>query len=45
MSAIETERELRAMYAPAKERAIKKQLPQLDQHCRNFLALARFAVA
>lgn len=44
MAAIETERELRAMYAPAKERAVKKQLPRLDQHCRNFLALARFAV-
>lgn len=44
MSAIETERELRAMYAPTKERAIKKQLPRLDQHCRNFLALARFVV-
>ena len=44
MSAIETERELHAMYAPTKERAIKKQLPRLDQHCRNFLALARFVV-
>ena len=44
MSAVETEQHLRALYAPAKERAVKKQLPQLDQHCKNFLALVRFAV-
>ena len=44
MSAVETEQQLRALYAPAKERAVKKQLPQLDQHCKNFLALVRFAV-
>ena len=44
MSAIETEQQLRSIYAPAKERAVKKQLPHLDQHCKNFLALARFAV-
>ncbi len=44
MSAIETEKQLRNMYLPAKERAVKKQMPRLDHHCRNFLALARFAV-
>jgi PPOX class probable FMN-dependent enzyme len=44
MSAIETGQQLRSLYAPAKERAVKKQMPKLDQHCRNFLALARFAV-
>jgi len=44
MSAIETEQQLQAMYAQPKERAVKKQLPRLDQHCRNFLALVRFAV-
>lgn len=44
MSVIETEQQLRAMYAPTKERAIKKQMPRLDVHCRNYLALARFAV-
>ncbi len=44
MSAIETEQQLRSIYAPAKERAVKKQLPQLDQHCKNFLQLVRFAV-
>jgi len=36
--------QLRSMYLPAKERALKKQLSRLDQHCRNFLALVRFAV-
>ncbi|MEQ1773483.1 MAG: pyridoxamine 5'-phosphate oxidase family protein [Burkholderiales bacterium] len=44
MSAIETTQQLRSIYSPAKERAVKKQMPRLDQHCRNFLALARFAV-
>jgi PPOX class probable FMN-dependent enzyme len=44
MAAIESEQQLRAMYAQPKERALKKQLPRLDQHCRNFLALVRFAV-
>ncbi|HTE16239.1 MAG TPA: pyridoxamine 5'-phosphate oxidase family protein [Burkholderiales bacterium] len=44
MSAIESEPQLRSMYAPTKERAIKKQLSRLDQHCRNFLALVRFTV-
>jgi PPOX class probable FMN-dependent enzyme len=44
MSVIETERELRALYLPAKERAVKKQLAQLDRHCMHFLSLAPFAV-
>ena len=44
MAAIETLQQLRSMYLPAKERAVKKQLSRLDHHCRNFLALARFAV-
>ncbi len=44
MSAIETTDELRAMYLPAKERAVKKQMPRLDQHCRKFLTLVRFTV-
>ncbi len=44
MSAIETEQQLRAMYLPAKERAVKKQMPCLDQHCKNFLTHVRFAV-
>lgn len=44
MAAIENTQQLRSMYLPAKERAVKKQMPRLDQHCRNFLALTRFAV-
>ncbi len=44
MSIIETAQQLRSMYLPAKERAVRKQMPRLDQHCRNFLALVRFAV-
>lgn len=44
MSAIATAQELRTLYQPAKERAVKKQLSHLDGHCRNFLALAPFAV-
>lgn len=44
MSAIETEKQLRSMYLPTKERALKKQLSRLDHHCRSFLALSRFVV-
>ena len=44
MPAIETTQQLRSMYLPAKERAVKKQMPRLDPHCKNFLALVRFAV-
>lgn len=44
MSAIETAQQLRSMYAQPKDRALKKQMPQLDVHCRNYLKLARFAV-
>lgn len=44
MTIIANEQELRALYAEPKERAVKKQLSQLDHHCINFLALARFAV-
>lgn len=44
MSVIETEEQLRNLYRPTKERAVKKQISRLDHHCRDFLALARFAV-
>lgn len=44
MPAIETTQQLRTMYLPAKERAVKKQMPRLDQHCKNFLTHVRFAV-
>jgi predicted pyridoxine 5'-phosphate oxidase superfamily flavin-nucleotide-binding protein len=44
MSVIETTQQLRAVYLPAKERAVKKQMSRLDQHCKNFLTHVRFAV-
>lgn len=33
---------LRALYGPAKERALKKQQSELDVHCRSFIALSPF---
>ncbi len=36
--------QLRSVYAPATERALKKQLPQLDRHCRSFIALSPYVV-
>ena len=36
--------QLRALYAQPKERAVKKQIDQLDVHCRNFIALSPFVV-
>ena len=35
---------LRALYPPAKERALRKQLDRLDPHCRRFIALSPFVV-
>ena len=35
---------LRALYAPARERSVKKELPQLDVHCTRFIAQAPFVV-
>ena len=36
--------DLRALYGPAKERSVKKQLSELDQHCKNFIAQSPFVV-
>jgi PPOX class probable FMN-dependent enzyme len=41
---IQTIEQLRGLYAPAKERAVKKQLSALDVHCQRFIALSPFAV-
>ena len=41
---IQTITELRALYAPPGERAARKQIPALDVHCRNFIALSPFVV-
>jgi uncharacterized protein len=35
---------LRALYAPARERSVKKEIPQLDAHCAGFIALSPFLV-
>ncbi|MBD3896254.1 pyridoxamine 5'-phosphate oxidase family protein [Halomonas sp. ML-15] len=36
--------ELRALYPPAKPRALQKQLSRLDDHCRRFISLSPFVV-
>ena len=41
---IDTREALRSLYTTPKERAVKKQLPQLDTHCRRFIALSPFVV-
>ncbi len=41
---IDSIEQLRALYASPKERAVKKQLPELDKHCRQFIALSPFVV-
>ncbi len=35
---------LRALYAPARERSVQKEIPQLDPHCAHFIALSPFVV-
>ena len=35
---------LRAIYPDPKDRAVRKQIPFLDVHCRNFIALSPFVV-
>jgi predicted pyridoxine 5'-phosphate oxidase superfamily flavin-nucleotide-binding protein len=35
---------LGALYSPAKERALRKQLASLDAHCRRFVAPSPFVV-
>ena len=41
---IESVEALRHLYPPAKERSVKKQLTQIDAHCRKFIALSPFVV-
>lgn len=41
---IQTIEHLRGLYAPAKERAVKKQLSALDVHCQRFIELSPFVV-
>ena len=35
---------LRTLYAPARERSVKKEMPQLDFHCTRFIGLSPFVV-
>ena len=44
MTTIDTLEALRALYPPAKERARRKQLAELDGHCRRFVSLSPFVV-
>jgi uncharacterized protein len=41
---IETISQLRALYPPAIERSLKKQLSYLDEHCQRFISLSPFVV-
>ena len=41
---ITTLESLRSLYAAPRERAVRKQLPALDGHCRSFIALSPFVL-
>ena len=41
---IDSKETLRALYPPAKERSVKKQIGYLDKHCRRFVGLSPFVV-
>ena len=41
---IDSRETLRALYPPAKERSLKKQIGHLDKHCRRFVELSPFVV-
>lgn len=41
---ITTQESLRALYQPAGERSLKKELPQLDKHITRFVSLSPFVV-
>ena len=41
---IESKEALRALYPPAKERSLRKQLARLDRHCLRFIGLSPFVV-
>ena len=44
MASIASESELRALHSAPTERAVRKQIPVLDEHCRRFIALSPFLV-
>ena len=41
---IDSKEALRALYPPAKERSVRKQLDHLDRHCLRFVSLSPFVV-
>lgn len=41
---VDTIEQLRSLYVPPKERALRKQIALLDIHCRNFISLSPFVV-
>jgi len=41
---IDSIEQLRALYPPPTDRAVRKQLPALDVHCRRFIELSPFVV-
>ena len=44
MPAVQSIAQLRGLYAQPTERAVKKQLAQIDRHCRSFIALSPYVV-
>lgn len=44
MTTIDTQDALRQRYAQPMERAVKKEIPALDVHCRRFIALSPFVL-
>lgn len=44
MARIETEEQLRTLYAAPKGRPVTKQLDHLEKHCRRFISLSPFLV-
>lgn len=44
MATIETAEQLRSIYAEPSERARRKQLDRLEQHCRRFISLSPFVL-
>lgn len=41
---IESLEALRQLYARPQERAVRKEIPALDRHCRDFIALSPFVI-
>lgn len=44
MTTLDTHDALRACYAAPAERAVRKQIPALDGHCRHFIGLSPFVL-